>query len=68
MALHDHFSELKHIFINLISQSDYPHIGWIDFGNFCREVGIEGEGLSSNSIDNAFIGTKSQAVTQGSSK
>jgi len=29
------FVKLKRIFTSFISQSSFPNISWIDFGNFC---------------------------------
>ena len=71
MLIKTHFEELKHIFINLIAQSDYPHVGWIDFVNFCDDCGVMDDPpkIETNVVDLAFISTKVNAVdTAGTTK
>jgi len=61
-----HFKELKHIFINLISSDNYPHIGWNDFVAFCRNVDILDGTLPTATVDRMFIATKVGAPKEGS--
>lgn len=52
------YVKLKHIFTNLMSEDHYPHIGWNDFANFCRVVGILDHTIPTSTIDRMFIATK----------
>ena len=60
-----HFVALKHIFVNLISSDNYPHIGWNDFVAFCRHVEILDGTLPTATVDRMFIATKVGAPKEG---
>ena len=50
------FAKIKKIFTSLISQSSYPNIGQIDFGNFCEVCKImDGKVVNLSTVDRAFI-------------
>ena len=34
-----YIAKLKHIYIDLISNSSYPSISWTDFGNYANKIG-----------------------------
>ncbi len=50
------FEPLKHIFVNLISGENYPHIGTNDFLSFCRKVEILDETMPSSYVEIAWSG------------
>jgi hypothetical protein len=48
--------KVKRIFTSFISQSSFPNISWIDFGNFCEKCKIiDGKGVTLATVDRAFI-------------
>jgi len=50
------FVKIKRIFTSFISQSSFPNISWIDFGNFCEKCKIiDGKGVTLATVDRAFI-------------
>lgn len=55
-----HFGQLKHIFINLISNDNYPHIGWLEFVSFCGAVDILDDTLPRATVDLLFVATKAR--------
>lgn len=55
-----HFEQLKHIFINLISSDNYPHIGWLEFVTFCGAVDILDDAIPRATIDLLFVATKAR--------
>lgn len=65
LVIQKHFEQLKHIFVNLISGDNYPHIGWNEFGAFCRQVGILDGTTPTATVDRMFIATKVGAPTEG---
>lgn len=60
-----HFESLKHIFVNLISSDNYPHIGWNEFVAFCRSVDILDGTLPTSTVDRMFIATKVGGPKEG---
>ena len=66
LVIQKHFEQLKHIFVNLISGDNYPHIGWNEFGAFCRQVGILDGTTPTATVDRMFIATKVGAPNEGS--
>jgi hypothetical protein len=49
---------LKHIFVNLSSGDNYPHIGWNEFVAFARAVDILDGSIPTATVDRMFIATK----------
>lgn len=64
----EYFAQLKEMYVDLISNSDYPHVGPIDFGVFCREVGILDGTILTSAVDTMFIATKFGAPEEGPGK
>lgn len=61
----DNFAPLKEMYVDLISCSDYPHVGPVDFGVFCTEVGILDDTIPTSAVDTMFIATKFGAPEEG---
>ena len=56
-VVHKYYDKLKHVYISLISGSEYPYIGQINFGKFCTRCGIVDKSCPMDVIDRAFIAT-----------
>lgn len=63
--IREYFPQLKHIFVNLISSDNYPHIGWNEFVTFCRSVDILDGSMPTSTVDRMFIATKVGAPKEG---
>ena len=50
-----YFEQIKHIYISLISSSDYPCIGWLGIARFCEQSKIIDGDCPTNVIDRHFI-------------
>lgn len=57
-CIKDNYTRIKHIFITLMAADQYPFIGWIDFCNFCKVVGIYDSVITAPVVDNMFFATK----------
>jgi hypothetical protein len=60
LLIQRHFEQLKHIFINLISSDNYPHIGWLEFVTFCGAVDILDDTIPRATVDLLFVATKAR--------
>ena len=52
-----YYSPLKEIYITLISDDEYPNIGWMPFVNFCKTCQIVDKVCNMSVVDRAFIAT-----------
>ena len=57
---------MKHMFTNLNSGDNYPHIGWNEFNAFCKSVDILDSTIPTATVDRMFIATKVGAPQEGS--
>lgn len=57
-TLQQYFPRLKHIFINLMSSDNYPHIGWNDFTAFTRLTQVLDDTIPTSTIDRMFLAAK----------
>jgi hypothetical protein len=57
-TIKENYEMLKHIFLNIASESYYPCMGQTDLSSFCRQVGILDETIPTATIDRKFIETK----------
>ena len=55
--LFKYYIQLKDIFMLLVTKSNYPHISWLDFSDYCIACNIPDKNCSFANIDTAFIAT-----------
>lgn len=51
----DHFETLNHIYIYLISSSDYPSISMVDLARFIKRFNLNDYGISQTRIDQLYL-------------
>lgn len=53
--IYRNIGQLKQIYATLISTSQYPYIGWLDFGNYSKRTQTIDENTKIAAIDRIFI-------------
>ena len=52
-----HYSELKHIFTALISNVEFPNIGWLAFAQYVEKIHLIDRSCTMSVVDSVFIAT-----------
>lgn len=55
--VYKYFAIIKQIFTSMISNDEFPNIGWLQFSEFTAQTKMVDKNCSINKIDTAFIAT-----------